>query len=1449
MADFILGVDLQIQNVLGLQAVRQQLSSVTAQLGSAGGLGNLVSQANNLNTAIGKASTGLNTFASTVAKAKPALNKTANATKNASKAADNFADSVFIAGKRYAAFIVATSAAFKVVGAINEGTKAVIEFDQAIISLRQIIGEDAKLVEDLSNRILDLSTSTGTSVSEISDLSRVLAQAGLRGEELTTTLDALAKVPLTPTFDDVNTATEGVLAALAQFSNEGLTATDVLDKFTAVANKFNVTAADLATGVSKGGAAFVEIGGTLDEFAGAFAVVREKTRESEATIGTFFKTLSSRLATADIREFLQGRGISLTDQTGNFVGPIQALTNIREALDNIVNVQDRVEIANKVAGRRQVSRFLALVNNLDRVSEAIDTSSNSAGTFDDVASQGLQSINVQLNILAQTARKLAIDLGEDLFIPIIRGLTSFGQAAITALDAIKPLIPALTTLAGLFATGALARGFSAFVAPRLGQIGSIAAGGAAAGAARSAGGGAGAAALAGGAGFLRSSPFAQAALTTGITAGLAALSRKFVDAGTGIDGFTTNTIQAAGAITSAILLIRSQTLTNAFTRAAGGATGLGGAIRGGAGVARAIAPLALVAAGIQGGFAANELADDVVSSALKGIEDIELDPATVSSQNVSSLKDAFSSIGDKINEAVGDRISTFDPADADGIIDGFSRLFKTGSRVLLETFRGNFDAAFSRAGLSEGELERILSSAFDRSPALIAQIGQSVNNILADNLDQIANEDDLVRARAVAFRNVARDTFGVEDGQRFITAFNNSEKAVNAFEKSVNLASVATTVARREFNSVVFPPGLTRSLFELSSAATQVSRSLETTARVFDAQISLIQGVGAPSVADINFDTRQLQEAVARGQFATLLNDQPILQEALQNFAIVQSAFDAFVEEIGGVDAGFIARRGPNTIATDFLSAVDVPQEFRDRLQEFLGEIAGSFGNKEILSPEQLQERFDTAFKDIRTGADGITEALQTAIRGIFVGIEDELNRTTQIRQLELDAAQTPGAQAQFLQEQLQRAGIQAPRLQRNLPEFATTVEDLQRERQRRLEDEQILGRFTGGNRIGGQAVLRQTGQGELLGQQANLNRLVRDEGLRGRVDDEFVETAAELTKFRAQLEQLSESGEGTTATFFETATTVRELSARLIELQTVSEALSRATTQQRQVTLDALATQQQVDLERFRARTFDRAAPTEAGQLRATRQVEDFQLEQQREFQRAVREFDEIQQREAQTRLEAARVIDANTPRQEEAASLLNRGAITFSEAVDRFREIRDLRPQQDGQALQQGQEQQQQNILPTLQELVETQKSSAATQEESKALQEQANEQNAVRFQGFSDETLKALIEINREGMAELGETTNQNSESLKENSEVNRQLIEELNRRGTLKIETDQQVSVNVEGLTGETADVIRPLLEEAGNQTARVALISVLRSLAEKTDSETATAIQNVIGELA
>lgn len=542
---FVLDVNLRVQQVLGLEKVKQQLANI--QVGGVGQVQGLGKGLKNLGIQASTAAVQIAKGANATTKMGNAATKTGTQLKGAGQAAQGFGDQIFLAGKRYAAFLGATVAAFKAFQLIGVGTKSVIEFDQAMVSLAQILDKPVDQIGELSQQFLDLSVATGTSAAEIANAAKLLAQAGFRGNVLTEAIEQLAKVPLTPIFENMEQAVDGAIAALRQFSDEGLTVETVFDKMINVSNKYAASFPDIIEGLKRGGSAFQAVGGTLDEFIAAFTTIRSATRESASSVGTSLKTISSRLADPKILKFLETRNIRFFEE-GQFVGPIEAIKRVGNELEREQDLRKRIEILTKLGGRRQFSRIVAISENAEQTNKILATSKDSAGAFGKIAEQGLQAVGKQIDVMIAKAKKLAIDLGQDLFLPFIQGLTGAAEGAIALLDALKPILPIVAKIGAVLAGGAIIKGLSSFLGPRLGQLAGPAAFSAAGGGFKGAGAG------------IAASPFAQVGLLIAASEAAAALTRT----AEGADSFAATLITSVAGITAAITLFRNQTICNSL---------------------------------------------------------------------------------------------------------------------------------------------------------------------------------------------------------------------------------------------------------------------------------------------------------------------------------------------------------------------------------------------------------------------------------------------------------------------------------------------------------------------------------------------------------------------------------------------------------------------------------------------------------------------------------------------------------------------------------------------------------------------------------------------------------------------------------------------------------------------------------------------------------------------
>lgn len=974
---FVLDVNLRIRDILGLQKVEAALGKLQGaahtSTGVAGGTGAVTSvkaqsaAATTQAMAISSVTTATNKMNVAQRQAATSTQKASIGMQVGSTSAKGFGESVYLAGRRYAAFVTATAAPLAILAGLGKATATVIEFDTAILKLRQIMGQTAQEITGIRDTILDLATSTGTSASEIANIGKILAQAGQRGDVLTESLTALSMVPLTPSFDTINSAVEGSIAALNQFNQEGLTTTKVLDVMTALSNKFAASAEDIAKGTARGGAAFEAIGGTYQEFAAVFTTVRQATRESAETVGTFMKTLSSRLADPKIVNFLEGKGIKISEaiEAGN---PVEAIKRITESLKNVASIQDKMEIGTKLVGRRQISRLQALISNADVLDDTLKTAAASSGAFGKVAAEGLEGLQAQINIMVQEWNKLVQSLAAPVFVPIIKMATLVGKALASMADFAKPIIPAFTYIvgfAGAFKLLALSIGQATKALTFMNTVGATVGGGlaaAATGAQRLASGAgvagisakervqrrmaggvgmeAGAAGAAGGrfAGVAKNvaaSPLTQLAVAAGIALAANKFSESAEKAGNSAGVFASEAVNAAAIIGIAISVLSGKSIAGAFA-----ALGpFGGAV---AGVTLALGALAYAA--YQAAEIDMQEAIDEITKKIKNIkvDDIQLDTPKELQQQVGKFgKDATQGL----------------QAAANTLTDNWFDVFHNIPFRIKNMFSGQ-----GNVDISDAEAQEILNTIVGSNPELL-------NKILQSAIQQFGVgglETGIDQMFIKAFGGHAEVASRLR--QAMIKQLGGTEKIVTNLGKTkidaeVSKLSNAIAKASIDFDKIHVPSQLAHELTTLSDVVSKTARAIQNNVQLFD---KLSQGIGQDiSIPrpETKVSTKSIEKIIASGKIGEIINVNEF--EKLAGFstdmAMISSALTSFGKSVIKSQAASDKLR---TLLQDpKISPFEIADEFVDN---FLKKY-----------PIELSSEAKAKFK---TGATSMMQQLQTMV-------------------------------------------------------------------------------------------------------------------------------------------------------------------------------------------------------------------------------------------------------------------------------------------------------------------------------------------------------------------------------------------------------------------------------------------------------------------------------------
>ena len=331
-------------------------------------------------------------------------------------------------------------------------------------------GISSSVFNTLTNRLqqsYEFSKQLNTSLNDIrivtdksaDDMARFAVQANKAAKALGGTTQDYAKASLIyfqqGLSDEETEARTNVTLKAANVT--GQKASDVSEQLTAVWNGYKVsaeetelyvdklakvaadTAADLnelSVGMSKVASAANNAGVDIDQMNAMLATVVSVTREAPETIGTSFRTLFARIgdlklgATDEdgvglgkVSSQLEAIGVKVLDQQGNMRQMGDIIEDLAKKWQTLTQAQQQAA-AVAIGGKMQYSRLIALMNNWDMYTKALETSRNAQGTLQKQQDIYMDSTKAHLQQLQAAWEKLFITIFDDKgFNGLIDGLT------------------------------------------------------------------------------------------------------------------------------------------------------------------------------------------------------------------------------------------------------------------------------------------------------------------------------------------------------------------------------------------------------------------------------------------------------------------------------------------------------------------------------------------------------------------------------------------------------------------------------------------------------------------------------------------------------------------------------------------------------------------------------------------------------------------------------------------------------------------------------------------------------------------------------------------------------------------------------------------------------------------------------------------------------------------
>ena len=371
------------------------------------------------------------------------INKTAEAAKNAQKEARNLGDV-------FTGTFLGTSISNIFEEAIQRGIQFFKEYDDTLTRTMMVTGMARDEVNALTESYNDLANQLSSTTKDVAAAQLIFYQQGLGTQEALEMTRASIAISKTGGIEAAEAA-DRLTAAIRGYQLSATEAMDIADKMSALDAAAASSVDELTVAMQKSASQARMAGLDLDSYMAYLSTMQEVTREAPENIGTAMKSITSRIQEitdigkveedgttfSNVAKALNSIGIAALDAQGQ-LRPLQEIMDELGPKWQTLDRNHQAYIATVLAGNRQQSRFIALMDNYDRALELTTISQNASG---ESAKQlrayetGLEASLVGLsNAWQQLATKLAdssmISDAVDLLTSLLEIITAIPEPVI-----------------------------------------------------------------------------------------------------------------------------------------------------------------------------------------------------------------------------------------------------------------------------------------------------------------------------------------------------------------------------------------------------------------------------------------------------------------------------------------------------------------------------------------------------------------------------------------------------------------------------------------------------------------------------------------------------------------------------------------------------------------------------------------------------------------------------------------------------------------------------------------------------------------------------------------------------------------------------------------------------------------------------------------------------------
>lgn len=329
---------------------------------------------------------------------------------------------------------ISSSMIHQIIGAVQRAYGYAQDLNESLNNIRIVTGHNIDYMDKFADKANKAAKALSTSTLNYTDASLIYYQQGLSDQEVEDRTAVTIKMA-NAAGESAEKISDQLTAVWNNFYDGSQSLEYYADVMTALGAATASSTDEISAGLEKFAAVSNAVGLSYEYATSALATVTATTRQSADVVGTAFKTLFARIQDLELgktlddgttlgkySQALETVGISIKTADGGLREMDDILSDLGEKWNSfdaegnpLISDDAKVALAQTVAGVRQYTQLIALMDNWDFMKENLETARNATGTLNEQQKIYEESWEAANKRLRASFESLYTDLIDDKF--------------------------------------------------------------------------------------------------------------------------------------------------------------------------------------------------------------------------------------------------------------------------------------------------------------------------------------------------------------------------------------------------------------------------------------------------------------------------------------------------------------------------------------------------------------------------------------------------------------------------------------------------------------------------------------------------------------------------------------------------------------------------------------------------------------------------------------------------------------------------------------------------------------------------------------------------------------------------------------------------------------------------------------------------------------------------